>query len=163
MTLPHTPTSCTCTWLMASYSIKKDIKTFEYLIHWNINNRKNIFFAKKINGSVGWNKHSGEQHPIKCQLCLVRELLWLLEKKNSCLVAKNSFIWYCRSASNYFPYFRVIPIRRYWAWSQHIFVWSQSCYLTLMTFLPYPPIKPYLNQCFECFQLLKCDGNILIT
>ena len=41
---------------------QKHIKTFEYRIHWNINIRKNKFLYEKINGSVGWNKHSGEQH-----------------------------------------------------------------------------------------------------
>ena len=63
-------------------------------------------------------------------------------KKNSCIVAKNSFIWYCRSASIYFLYFRAIPFLRYWAW-------SESRYLTFMTLLYYPPIKSHFNQCFK--------------
>ena len=58
-TIPHH----LCTNLIhASFSTRKYIKTFEYRIHWNINIRKNKFLYEKINGSVGWNKHSGEQH-----------------------------------------------------------------------------------------------------
>ena len=47
---------------MALFSTKKHKKTFEYRIHWNINIQKNKFLYEKINGSVGWNKHSGKQH-----------------------------------------------------------------------------------------------------
>ena len=50
---------------MASFSTKKHIKTFEYRIHWNINIRKNQFLYEKIDASVRWNKHSGEQHWLK--------------------------------------------------------------------------------------------------
>ena len=46
---------------MAYFSTKKQIRTFEYRTHWNINiQKKNLY--EKINGVVGWNKHSGEQH-----------------------------------------------------------------------------------------------------
>ena len=40
---------------------QKHIKTFEYRIHWNINIRKNKFLYEKINISVRWNQHLGEQ------------------------------------------------------------------------------------------------------
>ena len=40
---------------------KKEIRTFEYRIHWDIIIRKKILY-EKVNGSVGWNKHSGEQY-----------------------------------------------------------------------------------------------------
>ena len=43
---------------MAYFLTKRQIRTFEYRIHWNINIRKKILY-EKINGSVGWNKHSG--------------------------------------------------------------------------------------------------------
>ena len=46
---------------MVPLSNKKHTKTFEYRIHWNIKIRKNKFLYKKINGSVGWNKHSEQQ------------------------------------------------------------------------------------------------------
>ena len=41
---------------------KRHIATYKILIHWNINIRKNKFLYEKINGSVGRNKHSREQH-----------------------------------------------------------------------------------------------------
>ena len=44
---------------MAYFLTKRQIRTFEYPIHWNINIKKIIY--KKINGSVGWNKHSKKQ------------------------------------------------------------------------------------------------------
>ena len=52
----------------------------EYRIHWNINIWKNKVLYEKINGSLGWNKHSGEAALIKnpviqCQLCFAQELL----------------------------------------------------------------------------------------
>ena len=34
---------------------------------------------------------------------------------------------------------------------------------SLMILLQYPPVKSYLNQCFQVSQLLKYDGNIVIT
>ena len=34
--------------------------------------------------------------------------------------------------------------------------------VTLLTLLQYPPIKSYLNQCFQASQLLKYDGNTVI-
>ena len=40
---------------------QKQIRTFKYRIYWNINIRKKILY-EKINGSVGWNKDSGEQY-----------------------------------------------------------------------------------------------------
>ena len=36
--------------------------TFEYHIHCNVNVQKGKFLYEKINGSVGWNKNSAEQH-----------------------------------------------------------------------------------------------------
>ena len=44
------------------YQLWKKRPRFKYCIHLNINIRKNKFIYKKINGSVGWNKHLGEQH-----------------------------------------------------------------------------------------------------
>ena len=54
---------------MAYFSTKKQITTFEYRIHWNINIRKkNIFFAyslrKKIKKTIA-----------QCQLCFVQGLI----------------------------------------------------------------------------------------
>ena len=66
-------------------------------------------------------------------------------KEKLLLSYQNSFIWCCRSASTYFPYFRAITVQRYCTW-------SQSRYVTLGAF------KPYLNQCFWVSQLLKYDG-----
>ena len=48
-------------------SAKKQIRTFEYPIHWNIYIQNiyiyiYIYTHEKINGSVVWNKHSGEQY-----------------------------------------------------------------------------------------------------
>ena len=40
---------------------KKQIRTFEYCINWNIKIRKKILYDK-INGSVGWNKQSRKQY-----------------------------------------------------------------------------------------------------
>ena len=61
-------------------------------------------------------------------------------KKNSCLVAR--IVWSSRSASIYFPYFRAIPVQRYWAW-------SQSSYFTLMSLLLYLSTKSGLNQWYH--------------
>ena len=47
---------------MAYFSTKKQIRTSEYRIHWNINIREKKNICEKINGSAGWNKHSGEQY-----------------------------------------------------------------------------------------------------
>ena len=50
-----------CTHLTdGSFLNQKHIKTFEYPIHWDTNIWKNKFLYEKINGSVEWNKHSGE-------------------------------------------------------------------------------------------------------
>ena len=72
---------------MACFLTKRQIKTFEYRIHWNINVRKKILY-EKINDSLGWNKHSGStnQKPnstVPVMLCTVATFV----KKNSCLVA----------------------------------------------------------------------------
>ena len=62
-------------------------------------------------------------------------------KINSCLVAR--IVSFNTAGLHlltfHFPYFRAIPVQRY------------------------PPIKFYLNQCFQVSQLLKYDGNIVIT
>ena len=47
---------------MSPFSTKKHIKACEYRIHGNISIQKNKFLYEKINGSVGWNKHSGKQY-----------------------------------------------------------------------------------------------------
>ena len=46
---------------MAYFSIKRQIRTFEHRIHWNINIRKK-FPYEKINDSVVWNKHYGDHN-----------------------------------------------------------------------------------------------------
>ena len=57
--------SCVCTSWMAYFSTKTRGRTFEYRIHWKINIQKKKNIYGKINGSVGWNKHSGEQYSTK--------------------------------------------------------------------------------------------------
>ena len=62
-----TPSPCTqlyALWINGHFlnQKKKRIQTFEYRIYWNINIQKNKFLYEKINGCVGWNKNSGEQH-----------------------------------------------------------------------------------------------------
>ena len=34
---------------------------------------------------------------------------------------------------------------------------------TFLDIVMYPPVKLYLNQCFQVSQLIKYDGNIVIT
>ena len=68
---------------MAPFSTKEQIKTFEHRVHWNI--RKNKFLYEKMNASVGWNKHSGEQNnTMSVMLCTGATFV----EKNSCLVAR---------------------------------------------------------------------------
>ena len=68
--------SCTCTKWMAYFSTKKQITTFEYCIHWNINIRKkNIFFTKQ---------NQKTNSAMSIMLCTGANFA----KKNSCLVAR---------------------------------------------------------------------------
>ena len=89
------------------------IRTFEYRIHWNINIREKIIY-EKTNGGVGWNKQgsSVNQKPESTMsVILCTGSTFFKEKfRISC---KNSFIWYFRSASTYFPYFRDTTVQRY--------------------------------------------------
>ena len=74
---------------MAYFSTKRQIRTFEYRIHWNINIRKKILY-EKINDSVVWNKHSGSSinekpnSTMSVMLCTGATSV----KKNSCLVTR---------------------------------------------------------------------------
>ena len=47
---------------MAYFSTQRQIRTFEYSVHSNINIREKKILYGKINGSAGWNKHSGQQY-----------------------------------------------------------------------------------------------------
>ena len=47
---------------VSKYKLGKKKPTFEYGIHWNITIRKIKFLYEKVNGGVGWNKHTGEQN-----------------------------------------------------------------------------------------------------
>ena len=47
---------------VSKYQLRNKRSTFQYRIHWNINVQKSKFLYEQINGRVGWNKHSGEQH-----------------------------------------------------------------------------------------------------
>ena len=49
------------TYLMNGLFLNQNIRTFEYLIHWNINFEKKILY-EKINGSVRWNKGWEKQY-----------------------------------------------------------------------------------------------------
>ena len=40
---------------------QKQIRTFKYRIHWNINIRKKHIY-EKIKSGLGWNKQSGEKY-----------------------------------------------------------------------------------------------------
>ena len=67
-----------CTYLINDpFLNQKTYKDCEYRIHWNINIRKNQFLCKKINDSVGWNKHSAFVKKRKT-----------FEKKNSYILAR---------------------------------------------------------------------------
>ena len=48
-------------------------------------------------------------------------------KEKLLLSCKNIFIWYCRSVSTYFTYFRAIPIQRYSRINGIIIVLFKSC------------------------------------
>ena len=47
---------------LRTYLINSPLETIDLSIHWNINIRKNEIFCAKLNGSVGWKKHLGEEH-----------------------------------------------------------------------------------------------------
>ena len=47
---------------LRTYLINSPLETIDLGIHWNINIRKNEIFCAKLNGSVGWKKHLGEEH-----------------------------------------------------------------------------------------------------
>ena len=69
---------------MVYFSTKKQIRTFEYHIHWNINIRKK---NSLINGSVGWNKHSGSsinQRP--------NSIMSVMPCTGAAVVKKNSYL-----------------------------------------------------------------------
>ena len=61
--LPYIPLVTYILGWIAYFSSKRQISTFEYCIHWNINiQKKKKILYEKINDSVVWNKHSGEQY-----------------------------------------------------------------------------------------------------
>ena len=47
---------------LRTYLINSPLEGIDLSIHWNINIRKNEIFCAKLNGSVGWKKHLGEEH-----------------------------------------------------------------------------------------------------
>ena len=69
-------------------------------------------------------------------------------KKDSCLVTRTvSFDTVGLHLLTYFLYFRAVPVQRYSHINGIIIV----------------PFKSYLNQCFQVSQLLKYDGNVVVT
>ena len=79
---------------MVPFSTKKHIKTLKHRIHWNINIIKSKLLYEKINGSVRWNKHSGEQNNWKSNNTMSNILCTgaTFVKKNSCLVVR--IVWF---------------------------------------------------------------------
>ena len=75
---------------MRKYQLWKKRPTFEYRVQWNIIIRKNKFLYEKINDSVGWNKHSGEQHWSSNNTMSVMLCTGATFVKNSAAFVKNN-------------------------------------------------------------------------